>query len=148
MKRRLFLSAVLAALLLLPATARAGLVIVGSYAGGDTSFNIATYEESGIRVGLLNISRKVSVTFAQNEWNSFVALWRKAERAQSDSFQLIGSFKESSTTYRSLLTVAAGPGVQFTINDAAGTLSFTLSPNDFARFDGDVATVAAFIGAN
>jgi hypothetical protein len=74
---------------------------------------------------------------------------------QSDSFRIIDSYKETGTTYHSLLTVAAGPGVQFTINDPEetskgkqGTYSFILSASDYARFDADIAKVTAYLDSN
>jgi hypothetical protein len=138
-------SAILASLLLPPASIRAdGLDFIGHYTSGDNIFlDIATYTKDGQTVGILGISRTVSITFRKREWNSFIDLWRKAGMTRSDSFQFIGTYKEIDTTYNSLLTMAAGPGVQFTINDKAGTLSFVLSPNDYARFDADVAKVTA-----
>lgn len=162
MKPHILVSAVLALLLLLPATARAdGLITVGRYTNGsDISLNISTYQEGGDKVGLLSMllpPHKGSMAFNKNTWPSFVALWHKAESTQSGSFQFIGSYKEIGTTYPSLLTVAAGPGVQFTINDPgnpteqnypAETYSFILSPNDFARFDADVAKVTDFLNSN
>jgi hypothetical protein len=149
MKRSLFLPAILAVLFLLPAAVRAdGITVVGTYAGSDGStFSIDTFLETGTTVGLINISKKVSITFSKDEWQSFVDLWQKARGTQSNSFQFIGSYKETGTTYNSLLMMAAGPGVQFVINDQSGTLVFILSPEDYARFDSDVAKVGAALSA-
>jgi hypothetical protein len=44
--------------------------------------------------------------------------------------------------------MAAGPGVQFVINDESGTLLFVLSPGDYAKFDTDVAKVTATLSAS
>lgn len=156
MKRHWLAAVLVAGLLLLPLSARAALTIVGHYDyGGGTSFDVAYNAASGGKVSLIgmrgninNVRSAVSITFTKNEWNSFVALWRKAERTQSNSFQFVGTFKETHTTYNSLLTVAAGPGVQFTLNDQPGTLIFVLSRADFARFDADVAKVTAFFNSN
>jgi hypothetical protein len=150
MKRRVIVAALLAVLLLLPGKVRAdGLNVVGHYANADGTFlDIATFSEKGETVGILGIAHKVSITFSNNEWPSFVAIWRKAQATRSDSFQFVGTFKETGTTYNSLLTAAAGPGVQLTINDQPGTYVFVLSPNDYARFDGDVAKVASILGSN
>jgi hypothetical protein len=145
MKRHMLISAILAILLLNPANARAdGLTNIGHYTSGDgTFFDISTYSEKGEMVGILTIARKVSITFRKDEWQSIVAMWRKADRTQWNSFQFIGTYKETGTTYASLLTVAAGPGVQFTINDKAGTFTYVLPRSDYAGFDANVATVAA-----
>ncbi len=145
MKRRFVVAALLAALLLPPVQARADLTIVGHYTAGDNSFDIGTFRRDNEKGALLGIAHKVSITFGPGEWASFVALWRKAENTQSGSFQFVGSYKETNTDYLSLLTVSAGPGVQFTINDKGGTFSFVLAPGDFARFDADVGSVAAFL---
>ncbi len=156
MKRHVLISVLVAGLLLLPVTARAALTIIGHYDyGGGTVFDVAYNAENGGKVSLLgmkgninNVRSAVSITFSKNEWNSFVALWRKAMGTQSSSFQFVGTYKETNTKYNSLLTVAAGPGVQFTINDQPGTLVFVLRPADFARFDADVAKVTAFFNSN
>ena len=149
MKRHLLLSAILAVLLLLPATAWAQLTIVGHYTGGNIFFDIATFTKDGKKVALLGISHKVSIAFRKDEWNTFAAIWQKAKRSKSDSFQFIDSYKEApSDGYRSLLTVAVGPGVQFTINDKAGTYVFVLPPKDFFRVDADIAKVATYLGSN
>jgi hypothetical protein len=147
MKRHMLISAILAILLLAPANARAdGLAIIGHYTSGDgSSFDIATYSEKGDTVGILGIGHKVSIAFDKDEWKSMIAIWRKANRTQSNSFQFIGTYKETGTTYKSLLTVAAGPGVQFTINDKAGTFIYVLPRSDYAGFDANVATVAASV---
>lgn len=145
MKRRFVLAALLAALLLLPGPARAALTLIGHYTAGDNSFDIGTFQRDADKGALLGISHKVSITFGPGQWASFVALWRKAKNTQSSSFQLIGSYKETGTDYLSLLTVAAGPGVQFSINDKGGTFTFVMAPGDFARFDADVDRVAAFL---
>jgi hypothetical protein len=149
MKRRVIVAALLAVLILLPAKVRAdGINIVGHYANADgTSLDIATFSEKGETVGILGIAHKVSITFSPNEWPSFVAIWKKAEGIQSNSFQFVGTYKETGTTYNSLLTAAAGPGVQLTINDQPGTYVFVLPPGDYAKFDADVATVAAILGS-
>jgi hypothetical protein len=145
MKRHMLISVLLAILLLIPANARAdGLANIGHYTSGDgSSFDIATFSQGGETVGLLGISHKVSITFHKDEWQSIVAIWRKAHGTQSSSFQFIGTYKETGTTYSSLLTVAAGPGVQFTINDKAGTFTYVLPRSDYAGFAANVATVAA-----
>lgn len=148
MKPRVLLSAMLFVFLLLPGTARAELTIIGHYTGGDTTFDISTFSKDGGKAVIVGMSRKVSIAFSKNDWNSFVAVWRKAEQSQSDSFQFIGSYKETGTTYRSLLMVAAGPGVLFTINDAKGTLSFILLPKDFAAFNANIATAANYLNSN
>ncbi len=150
MKRHILISALLAVSLLISAHARAdGLTTVGHYNGADGSFfEIATYLEDGETVGVMGISHKVSVAFSKTEWHSFVELWRRAESVQSNSFQFVGTYKETNTTYNSLLTVAAGPGVQFTINDQPGTLVFVLSPGDYASFDAAVGTVSATLAAS
>jgi hypothetical protein len=150
MKRSLFLPAVLVVLFLLPAAVRAdGITVIGTYAGSDgATFSIDTYVQGSTTVGLINISKKVSITFDKAEWQSFVELWEKARVTQSNSFQFIGTYKETGTTYNSLLMMAAGPGVQFVINDESGTLLFVLSPGDYAKFDTDVAKVTATLSAS
>ena len=155
MKRQIFLSAILAVLLLLPKTARAQLTIVGNYAAVGATLNIATHVKNGRKKALIGISNKVVIAFSKDQWKTFVAIWQKAMKMQSYSFRIIDSYKEAGTTYQSLLTVAAGPGVQFTINDPEetskskqGTYSFILSASDYARFDVDIAKVTAYLDSN
>ena len=155
MKRQIFLSAILAALLLLPATARAQLTIVGNYTAVGATLNIATHVKNGRKKALIGISNRVVISFSKDQWKTFVAIWQKAMNMQSYSFRIIDSYTETGTAYQSLLTVAAGPGVQFTINDPEetskgkqGTYSFILSTSDYARFDADIAKVTAYLGSN
>ncbi len=145
MKRYLLLSALLAGLFLLPGTARAQFAVIEHYAGAsDTTLDIGTLTQNGEKVALLGLSHKASITFKKgHEWNAFVALWRKAKKTHSPSFQVIGSLKEIGPASPSLLTVAAGPGVQFTINDKPGAYSFVLLPSNFASFEAAIGKVTA-----
>ena len=152
MKRRILVSVLLAALLLLPASARAAITIVVHYDyGGGTVLDVATFENDkgksaliGMKGPFNNAHIAASVAFGCGEWASFTALGKKAEGMQSNAFQFVGTWKETNTTQQALLTVAAGPGVQFTISDQPGTLFFILLPKDFASFNSALATVAAF----
>jgi hypothetical protein len=155
MKRKIFLSAILAVMLLLPATARAQLTIIGNYTAGDNTLNIATHVKNGRKNAVIGISSRVAISFPRNEWKTFVAIWQKAKNTQSVSFRIIDTYQEVGTRYQSLLIVAAGPGVQFTINDPEetskgkqGTYSFILSASDYARFDADIAKVTAYLDSN
>lgn len=150
MKRYLLLSAILAGLLLLPGMARAQFAVVEHYTGGsDTTLDIGTFTQNGERVALIGLSHKASITFKKGrEWNSFIALWRKAKKTRSQSFQVIGSLKEIGPASPSLLKVAAGPGVQFTISDKPGTYSFVLLPSNFASFDAAIVKVTASLTSN
>jgi hypothetical protein len=136
---------------LLPAAARAdGLTVVGHYVGSDgVSFlNISTFVEGDETVAVLNISQKVSITFGKQEWQSLDDLWLKAKQTNSTSFQFCGAFKETGTTYNSLLMMAAGPGALFVINDSGGTYVFVLNASDYAAFDADVNKVAQTLSAS
>jgi hypothetical protein len=75
MKRQIFLSAILAVLLLLPVTARAQLTIIGNYTAGDTTLNIATHVKNGRKNALIGISSQVAISFSRNEWKTFVTIW-------------------------------------------------------------------------
>jgi len=147
MKQHWLSAMVLCVLLLVPAVTVAGqLNIVGTYAGEATTLSIATYSEGNEIIALLGISRKVSITFTKQEWNAFLAMWHQAENARGGSFDYIGSYKETGTTYQSLLTMSAGPGVQLTINDQAGTYTYTLSPDNYPSFDADILRVNQALG--
>lgn len=148
MNRLRLIGLVVAAALMFPVGAKAQLNVIGHYTGGNTTLDIATFTKKDDRVGIMGISRKVSIAFAPGEFKHLVALWRKARKVRSDSFQFVGTYKETQTTYNSLLTVSAGPGIQFTVNDKPGTYTFTMSPSDYARFDADLARVNAYINPN
>ena len=142
-----FLS-LIALLLLLgssPAQAAGQYDVVGKFFANGVEFNIATYTEGAAKVALVGIPGRISVTFDPGEWGDFVTLWQKAARLESNSWQFVGSFKETGTTDVDLLIVTAGPGVQFTIMDATnGTLSFVLQKSDFDRFDAKVRQVTEY----
>lgn len=142
---RRLLALIVAALLMLPAATWAQLNVVGHYDGGGASLDIGTFTEKGQRVGIIGISHKVSITFQTSTIGTLKAIWRKAKKECGNSFHFVGSFKETGASYNSLLTVAAGPGIQFTINDKPGTYTVVLSQRDYARFDADLAKVAAYV---
>jgi type 1 fimbria pilin len=123
--------------------------IVGKFVAGDTVCNVATFLEGADRVGLVGIKGglRISVAFTSADWGAFVNLWNSARQSQSASWKLVGTFKETGTTDPSLLTVTAGPGVQFTIMESTGTMSFVLQPGEFDRFDQSVRQVTAFLSA-
>lgn len=148
MKRYLLLSAILAGVML-PGMAQAQFAAVGHYTSGpDTSFDIGTFTQKGDKVALVGVSHKASITFKKGpEWNAFVALWRKAKKTHSKSLKVIGSLKEIGSAAPSSLTVAVGPGVQFTINDKPGAFSFILLPSNFASFDAAIAKVTASLAS-
>lgn len=107
------------------------------YAGGG-ELDIARYFDGKARVGIVGINRgheRTVVVFAPDEWHSFVELWSKARHTPSATWQTIGTFKETGTDDATLLSVAAGPGVQFTIIGKKGSFAFALSPRDYAAFD-------------
>ena len=135
--------------LLSPAAAEAQLAIQGKYNNGGTELAVAAFTgKEGGRIGLIGIAaaKRVSIAFGDtSQWNSFVALWHKAKAAQSATWRFVGTFKETGTKEQSLLTVAAGPGVQFTITDPKGTFSHTLPQSDFAGFESNIRQVTDFL---
>jgi hypothetical protein len=86
-----------------------------------------------------------SVAFSASEWPTFVALWNKARKSQAPTWHLVGSFTETGTTEAALLTVSAGPGVQFSMTGAKGVATFILPASQFAAFDEKVKAVTADI---
>jgi hypothetical protein len=148
-----FVGLVCLLLLCFPAYAHAQgkgkLDIVGKFVAGDTVCNVATFLEGTDRVGLIGIQGglRISVAFTSADWGSFVNLWNSARQSQAASWKPVGTFKETGTTDPSLLTVTAGPGVQFTIMESTGTMSFVLQPAEFDRFDQSVRKVTAFLSA-
>jgi hypothetical protein len=136
------------ALLLLaasPAWAAGKLDVVGKFSANGTEFDLAIYRENGETVALVGIAagQRTSVAFSPAEWHSFVELWRQARAARSESWQPVGTFKETGTTELALLTVTAGPAVQFNIDGVKGHFTFVLPKSDFAAFEAKVAEMTA-----
>jgi len=140
---------VVLAVALLPSAGQAQLAIQGKYSGGGTELDVATFTgKDGGRVGLIGIAaaKRVSIAFGdKSEWDSLLALWRKAKATQSATWKFVGTFKETGTKEQTLLTVAAGPGVQFTITDPKGTFSHTIPQNSFAGFETNIRQVSDFL---
>lgn len=150
--RRLALLPIIAVLLLLhsaPVQAAGQLDVVGKFFANGVELDIATYTEGTQKVGLIGIAtttQRASVAFSPGEWDSFVNLWQNAAKLESDSWQLIGSFKEPNTKEQDLLIVTAGLGVQFTImNRTSGTSSFVLAKSDFGTLDAKVRQVTEYL---
>lgn len=138
-RRTMALLSVLA-LAAMPASAWAAgmLRYAGRFYAGGSELDIARYSDGKTKVGIVGINRsrdRTSVAFAASDWHSFVALWEKARRAPSATWQTIGAFKETGTDDARSLSVAAGSGVQFTITGKQGSFAFVLSPRDYGAFD-------------
>ena len=148
MKRLLFALAMLLLSLAQAAALAAGqLIITGKFNSGGNEFDFAQYTEIGSKnkIAVVSIairSGRTSVAFDAKEWDSFAELWQQAQNVHSATWQPVGSFKETGTTEPALLTVAAGPGVQFTITGNKGPFTFVLLPGDYARFDAAVKQMA------
>lgn len=128
------------ALALMPAPGRAAGVIryAGRFYAGGGELDLARYSDGKTKIGIVGINRdreRLSVAFASGEWHSFVELWDKAHRTPSATWQTTGTFKEAGTDDARSLSVATGPGVQFTIAGKMGSFTFVLSPRDYAAFD-------------
>ena len=75
-------------------------------------------EAAKSKVALLGIATpsRSSISFRREDWLLLIDLWSKAVKAQSDSWKIIGSMKETETSDASLLTISAGPGIKFVIH--------------------------------
>ncbi|HZL58995.1 MAG TPA: hypothetical protein VFC38_04790 [Stellaceae bacterium] len=138
---KLGLSPLLLALFLLvapPAWAAGGtLDIVDKFMSGNTELDVATYTVDQSKVGLIGIvtDKRLSVAFDRDSLGTFTQLWKKAVAAQSATWRVIGSHKDGDTDTATLITVAAGPGVEFTLLEGTkGTNAFVLGRNDFDAF--------------
>src|SRR5258708_3071049 len=90
----------------------------------ETSKNKVTF------LGIATPSR-TSFSFRLEEWLSLIDLWRKAVKAQSGSWKVVGSMAEMETSDVSHLTVSAGPGVKFVISaPQKNTVTYLLSKDD------------------
>ena len=140
MTRRTAMLLSVLALALMPAPGRAAGVLryAGRFYAGGGELDLARYSDGKTKIGIVGINRnhdRLSVAFASDEWHSFVELWNKARRAPSATWQTTGTFKEAGTDDARSLSVATGPGVQFTIAGKKGSYTFVLSPRDYAAFD-------------
>lgn len=147
-RRRLVLLSMLA-LALIPAPTRAAgtLRYAGRFYAGGSELDIARYSDGKAKIGIVGINRdreRLSVAFAPGEWHAFVALWDKAHRAPTATWQRIGTLEETDTDDATSLSVAAGPGVQFTIDGKKGSFAFVLSPRDYAAFDSRMRRMTAW----
>lgn len=139
----LLLNALALTLTLVPASVwGAGtLRYAGRFYAGGSEFDIAQYSDGKTKIGIVGINRdreRTSVSFAGDEWHSFVELWDKSRRMPSATWQMIGTFKETGTDDARSLSVAVGPGVRFTIAGKKGSFTFVLSPRDYIAFDSTV----------
>jgi hypothetical protein len=148
--RKIGLFVVLLLLAASPARAEGKLDMLGKFSSNGTEFDLAIYRESGETVALVGIAagQRTSVAFSSAEWHSFVELWRKARAMSGKTWQPVGTFKETDTTELALLTVTAGPGVQFNIDGDKGHFTFVLPKSDFAAFDAKVQEMTAAVPAN
>lgn len=143
MTRRTMVLLGVLALALMPASSWAAgmLRYAGRFYAGGSEFDIAQYSDGKAKIGVIGINRgreRTSVAFASDEWHSFVELWDKARHSKSATWQTVGTFKENGTDDATSLSVAAGPGVQFTVVGKKGSFTFVLSPRDYAAFDSTV----------
>jgi len=119
----------------------------GRFYAGGSEFDIARYSDGKAKIGVVGINlgrERTSVAFASDEWHSFVALWDKALHTKSTTWQTIGTFRETDTDDATSLSVAAGPGVQFTMTGKKGPFTFVLSPRDYVAFDSTVKRMTAW----
>jgi len=136
-------------LVVVPASAWAAGILryAGRFYAGGSELDIAQYSDGKAKIAIVGINRdreRTSVAFAPDEWHSFVMLWNKARRAPSKTWQPVGAFAETGTGDERSLSVAAGPGVQFTIAGKKSSFTFVLSPRDYAAFDSTVKRMAAW----
>lgn len=149
MTRRMAMLLSFLALALMPAPSWAAGVLryAGRFYAGGGELDLVRYSDGKTKIGILGINRnreRLSVAFASDEWHSFVDLWNKARHTPSAAWQTIGTFKEAGTDDARLLSVATGPGVQFTIVGKKGSFTFVLSPRDYAAFDLAVKRMAVW----
>ena len=123
------------------------LTTIAKYDGTGGQVLVGAFLDNEQRVGVLGISsvRRASIALAKDEWTSFLELWQQARAVRSTTWQTVGSVKESGLKQPSMLTVMAGPSVQFTIADARGSFTVAVPKNDVARLDASLHRVALFL---
>ena len=125
-----------------PLQARVQLDIVAKFRNAGMELDVVTVvdwevEAAKSKVALLGIATpsRSSISFRREDWLLLIDLWSKAVKAQSDSWKIIGSMKETETSDASLLTISAGPGIKFVIDSPRkGLVTYVLSKDDLARF--------------
>jgi hypothetical protein len=142
------------ALLASPVPAEGQLDIVAKFEDADLGLDVVTYTNPDVtasesRVALLGFrsrSVRTSFVFSLKEWVSLLDLWTKAVKAQSSSWNVVGSLTETRTTDRSHLTASAGPGVKFTVTSRKGvSITYVLANADMARFEKALFRVKDFL---
>jgi hypothetical protein len=129
------------------ATATPKLTTIAKYEGTGGQVLVGAFLDNEQRVGVIGVSsvRRASVAFAKEEWASFLELWQQARAVRSGTWQTVGTIKETGLKQPSVLTVMAGPGVQFAIADARGKFTVSVGKNDFARLDASLHKVSLFL---
>jgi hypothetical protein len=135
-----------------PLQARVQLDIVAKFRNAGIELDIVTVVDSEVeasksKAALLGIATPLrsSFSFRREEWLLLIDLWSKAVKAQSDSWKIIGSMKETETSDDSVLIISAGPGIKFVINSSRkGLVAYVLSKDDLARFAGTLYRVKEF----
>jgi hypothetical protein len=135
-----------------PLQARVQLDIVAKFRNAGMELDVVTVvdwevEAAKSKVALLGIATpsRSSFSFRGEDWLLLIDLWSKAVKAQSDSWKIIGSMKETETSDASLLTISAGPGIKFVIDSPRkGLVTYVLSKDDLARFAGALYRVKEF----
>jgi hypothetical protein len=135
-----------------PLQARVQLDIVAKFRNAGMELDVVTVvdwevEAAKSKVALLGIATpsRSSFSFRREDWLLLIDLWSKAVKAQSDSWKIIGSMKETETSDASLLTISAGPGIKFVIDSPRkGLVTYVLSKDDLARFAGALYRVKEF----
>lgn len=123
------------------------LTTIATYPGSGGQLIVGAFADDDQRVGVIGIAsvRRASVALNKDEWGSLLELWQQARAVRSATWQTVGSFKETGTKEQSLLTVLAGPGVQFTIADPRGTFAVSVPKSDYAKVDASLHKVAQFL---
>ena len=123
------------------------LTTIGTYQGGGGQVIVAAYLDNDQRVGLLGVSavRRASVAFARDEWGSLIDLLQQARAVKGNTWQTVGTFKETGVKEPAQLAVAGGPGVQFAVTNPRGTFTVSVPKGDLARLDASLHRVAQFL---
>ena len=123
------------------------LTTIAKYDGTGGQVLVGAFLDNEQRVGVLGVAsvRRASIALGKDEWTSFLDLWQQARAVRANTWQTVGSVKESGLKQPSVLTVMAGPSVQFTIADARGSFSVSVPKNDIARLDASLHKVASFL---
>lgn len=92
------------------------------------------WDENFGLIGIANGQRNVDIVFEPEEWDRFVALWRKADSFHQTNPTFVGALSETDASNARIFLIA-GPKVQFVLREGDDCVIFELPRSDGQIFD-------------